>query len=432
MGQKQHGPAPDKLPTDKLPVERSHSHLFQPVIATDDNPDAILKPDLDVLVTNFSYTGVNELLTNDGNGNFTATDLAGAGSPLFSEDVALGDVDGDGDLDAIITHLEAPNELLINDGNGNFSAVELPGGALSSFDVALGDIDGDGDLDALIANDGAVAANQLLTNDGSGNFTVTDLPGWSGPLVGNGGSLAIALGDVDADGDLDALVGGNYNETPNQLLINDGNGNFAVTVLPGNDRRTTDITLGDVDSDGDIDALFASSGAGLSSQLFINDGSGNFTASDLPGGITESWAVALGDIDLDGDLDALLAFSGDTGNTSSLKPNQLLTNDGTGNFVATDLPGGPRNTLGIVLGDVDGDGDLDAVIANGGDRSGNPPNQLLMNDGDGNFTLSDLPSDLQGSEGIALGDLDLDGTVPAVNEYGLPNIDLTPGTDWIL
>ena len=84
-------------------------------------------------------------------------------------------------------------------------------GNSESTSVALGDLDGDGDLDAMVANFGQ--PNTVWTNDGNGTFTN------SGQALGNGGSLSVALGDLDGDGDLDAMVA-NYDQ-PNIAWTND-------------------------------------------------------------------------------------------------------------------------------------------------------------------------------------------------------------------
>ena len=73
----------------------------------------------------------------------------------------------------------------------------------------------------------------------------------------------------------------------------------------------------------------------------------------------------------------------------------------------------------MALGDLDGDGDLDAFVANWGQS-----NQVLLNDGTGTFTEAPFqpPGSVQ-SVAVALGDLDGEGTVAAVDENGLPNLD---------
>jgi hypothetical protein len=113
--------------------------------------------------------------------------------------VALGDLDGDGDLDAFVANAYQPNKVWLNDGNGAFTDSGQSLGSSESWDVVLGDLDGDGDLDAFVAN-GYDGANKVWLNDGTGTFTD------SGQSLGNSESYGVALGDLDGDGDLDAFV----------------------------------------------------------------------------------------------------------------------------------------------------------------------------------------------------------------------------------
>jgi FG-GAP-like repeat len=390
---------PARIPIDRLPDQAIHH---------------IPLGDLDALVANLGAPtqppALNQLLTNDGHAffaDFTATSLPSPTRP--SEAIALGDVDGDGDLDAVTANPNAPNQLLINDGTGHFAPTDLT--SFRGVDVALGDVNGDSNLDILFVTDGQ--GTQLLLNDGNGGFN-------SPPITLPGGaqhSRAIALGDINGDGNLDAVIA-NFDAStpvPNQVLINDpsGTGNFNAiplpTLLPSN--KSTDVALGDVDGDGHLDILFATDGQGT--QLLLNGAGPPIT---LPGGSPPSRGIALGDVDGDGDLDALIANL----NVPSQPPvfNQLLINDSHGHFDPTNLPGGSQPSVDIVLGDVDRDGDLDALVANL-----NAPNQLLINDGTGHFTSTDLPGGSQPSHAIALGDIDGDGLIPPVDDHGLPNIN---------
>ena len=123
--------------------------------------------------------------------------------------VALGDLEGDGDLDAMVGNYGQPNTVWTNDGTGTFTNSGQALGNSDSYSVALGDLDGDGDLDAMVANYGS---NTVWTNDGTGTFTN------SGQALGNGDSYSVALGDLDGDGDLDAMVA-NYDQ-PNTVWTN--------------------------------------------------------------------------------------------------------------------------------------------------------------------------------------------------------------------
>ncbi|MFG6094984.1 FG-GAP-like repeat-containing protein [Leptothoe sp. ISB3NOV94-8A] len=128
-----------------------------------------------------------------------------------------------------------------------------------------------------------------------------------------------------------------------------------------------------------------------------------------------SVGITLGDIDNDRDLDAFVI------NYNNQK-NQLLLNDGSGNFVAApNQPIGSSNSNDVALGDVDNDGDLDAFVVNNWQ-----PNQLLLNDGHGNFMEAPTQpknTDNNGSYGISLGDIDSDGDLDAfiVNYWGQSN-----------
>jgi hypothetical protein len=89
-----------------------------------------------------------------------------------------------------------------------------------SMDVDLGDLDGDGDLDAFVANSGV---NRIWVNDGDaqggtpGNFSD------SGLRLGRSNSNAVALGDLDSDGDLDAFIG-NVEDVVNEVWFNQRSG----------------------------------------------------------------------------------------------------------------------------------------------------------------------------------------------------------------
>ena len=98
------------------------------------------------------------------------TDSGQALGNEISVAVTLGDLDGDGDLDAFVANVyNAPNRVLLNDGLGNFSDSGQSLGNGSSYDVSLADIDGDGDLDAFVANR-STASDRVWLNDGTGTF----------------------------------------------------------------------------------------------------------------------------------------------------------------------------------------------------------------------------------------------------------------------
>ncbi|MDJ0669100.1 MAG: FG-GAP-like repeat-containing protein [Desulfobacterales bacterium] len=337
--------------------------------------------------------------------------------------VALGDVDSDGDLDAW-----AANRLWLNDGRGEFSdSGQDLGSGQSSNSVALGDVDDDGDLDAWVANGFfGGEANRLWLNDGRGNFSDC------GQVLGGGMSYSVALGDVDGDGDLDAWVAnGAYPGQNNLVWLNDGSGVFTDSGQRLGECESRSVALGDVDGDGDLDAFVAN--IDCANLVWLNDGSGVFIHSGQYLGRSQSHSVALGDLDGDGDLDAWVAegtWFDRTGSPIRTYDDVVYLNDGRGVFSDSGQDLGNRHSYSVVLGDVDGDGDLDAWVANFSiaDLPSFPgvypsPDHVWHNDGRGVFTDSGQTLGNRYSESmtlgnnyrksVALGDLDGDGDLDA-------------------
>jgi len=208
------------------------------------------------------------LYLNNGNGGFFDASRRLPSHWDRTMAAAFGDVDGDNDLDLFISDdAYGRNRLYLNDGNGLFSDATNqipPAGYDDILSIALGDVDNDGDLDAFLASD----EDRLYLNDGTGWFSdaTSQIP------IDNEESHSVALGDVDNDGDLDAIMG-NYDafHYPREinLYLNDGQGHFvdASHLVSWNGGITFALALGDLDGDGDLDVF---TGKRYQDRLFFN------------------------------------------------------------------------------------------------------------------------------------------------------------------
>lgn len=342
------------------------------------------------------------VILNDGLGNFTTQGTV-PGFHETSNAVALGDVDGDGDLDALVANGASLQSfvphLYINQGGAVFTdePLQLPTNWGEFLDVSLVDVDADGDLDAILANDNGWNKDQLYLNQGNGTFVAS-----SGQFPDLESSIVTIL-DSDGDGDPDALMNGT-------LVENDGNGFFTVSTetMPAL-LAVEDTAAADIDGDGDLDVLVANDWE--ATQLLLNDGNGSFldVSGVWPKTSRYSEAVDAGDVDGDGDID--LFFGREWG------ANELLLNDGTGRFSFSPnaLPNGFERTRSIDFADFDGDGDLDVFLTNGSFSGGYPAesDRLYLNDGSGLFTdaSAQLPANIMHSRDSDVGDIDNDGDI---------------------
>ena len=200
-------------------------------------------------------------------------------------------------------------------------------------------------------------------------------------------ALDVALVDVDGDGDLDAVLA--VEMSANRLYINDGQGHFTWKqgALGTKAHDTEHVLSADFNRDGYPDLIFVAE-EDHAHQLFLGGPGGVFTdASDRLPKMSEGNGLAVGDVNGDGLPDIVIGNSAEErpGKPRASGQNFLWLNDPKqpGTFIdatATHLPAYEDDTQDIALADVDGDGDLDMVIANE-----NPPNRLLLNDGKGHF-----------------------------------------------
>jgi dipeptidyl aminopeptidase/acylaminoacyl peptidase len=280
-----------------------------------------------------------------------------------------------------------------------------------TFQAGLGDLDGDGDLDAVFANP-QTHSSQVWLNDGSGALVDT---GQELTQYGHG----VGIADFDGDGDLDAFIACHQFVTPSKVYLNDGTGQLVATGQDLGDAQisATEVNVLDLDGDGHLDVhVQYYDPQGLPDRVYLNDGRATFASSGLA---LEEETIAWGDLDGDGDVD----YFGKRWGQGYV----VQLNDGRGGFVpGWRLEDAQANVGGVALADFDQDGDLDAMVSNGHRSMGRSATRLFWNDGSGQFSDSGQRlNETLGAE-LAAGDLDGDGDL----DVFVANMDL-PDEVWV-
>ncbi len=327
----------------------------------------------------------SQIFLNNGDGTFTAGQTLLENGPFnFLVDGRLGDVNGDGCLDAVVADAFTPAWVALGDCSGKFSAPVPVYMGVNNAAVRLADVNGDGNLDIItsafagfsqagVGMYGGDSLNVALGN-GKGTFTTAR------QYTGTGQAYSIATGDFTGSGTLDVVAAESDSDTAT-VYPNDGTGSFgfpqgifAGVLGPGAgtiNAPFSSLSFGDLNGSGKIDAFVLDEGGSgeLYATSFLNDGTGKFTGpinTDMGISLSGNWVGdhRLGNFRNTGNLD-LVAIGLDQAFTASSQFILFLAGNGDGTFAA----GTPVATTGadgiLTTGDFNGDGKLDFVAVNG-------------------------------------------------------------------
>lgn len=321
-----------------------------------------------------------------------------------SNDVAIGDIDGDGDLD-IVTLISSDRNIgvLTNQGDGTFSTSFQYGVTEDTKSIKLHDMNGDGTLDLIFA-DAGIDAIVVVLNDGSGTFSSLHPPFPVGDYPIN-----VVVADFNKDGYPD-LAASNLTGEAVSILLNTGDGTFLPQVEYPTGLNPAFLVVDDFNLDGKLDMAATNAGSTTVSVL-LGKGDGTFQAkTDYGVGSAPSIAIAE-DFNNDGRTD--LAVANSQGDNVS-----LLLGNGNGTFQPkVDFAVGEQ-PYGMTAGDFNLDGKIDLVTANfySGDLS------LLLNQGSGVFAPAVGFPVGEYQSTVRSGDLDHDGKLDLVTENGNDSI----------
>ena len=358
--------------------------------------------------------GAIALFENDGSGALSGPvtiplDPAGAGAT----DVAVADFTGDGWPDlAASTASDGRWCLLAGDGAGGFLAAESRFAGSDLARALHGDLDGNGELDLVLLARGSIEACVYL-DPGAAQFAEPLLQDMVSPTLAPVSSTKLAAGDLDLDGDLDAVVGYSANflgQYGISVRRNQGDGTLEAEELYAIPDFPTDLVVADLNQDAYPDVAWVDDPdfSGPRVRVMLNLGDGSFGPSiPLPGsfcGYEPDLDAA--DVDADGDVDLLL--------TECIDRVYVLLNTGAG--FAPPLSQELTNSFDeLVVGDLNLDGDPD-LVTNSGIQG---YVEISLGNGDGTFQPPFVQVSGRGVSDMAIADLNDDGIPDIAAAYTL-------------
>jgi len=313
----------------------------------------------DILVGG-AYDNIKLIKNNNGNNSYTSNILGN--SNIFLQGSNFVDINGDGWVDIFACHDDSESRAYSNNQDGTFSfdpnLIDTETNPISdnsgNYASIWTDYDNDNDLDLYISkcrigvsdSNDPRRINMLFQNDGNNNFTeVAD----DTNLKIGAQTWLTDFGDIDNDGDLDAIVINHYDDC--NLMRNNNDGTFTEVTsnsglfptLQGSNSFGIQGLFRDFNNDGYLDLIVT----GTEHYLFYNNGDGTFTEASNPFNSNEIESLAVGDLNHDGFLDVYAGYANIYTTPSNIS-DRLFLNDGNDNhFISVLLEGTESNINGI-------------------------------------------------------------------------------------
>jgi hypothetical protein len=342
----------------------------------------------DVLVTNGCGTncvhGSVGVLLGDGDGTFQTAVTYGSGGQDATS-VAVGDLNGDGRPDlAVVNGGSTKVGVLLGNGDGTFQPVRTyPSGGFDSFSVAIADVNGDGKLDLLIANCATSSASNCGVENGVVGVLLGKGDGTFQAAVtydsGGQGATSVAVGDLNVDGNPDLVVSLYYGcpiisgcAGAVGVLLGNGDGTFQpVQIYNSGGSVASSVAVEDLNGNGRPDLVVGNYGINLGTLpgglgVLLDAGDHTFQpAAIYNSGGAAALSVAVADVNGDGKPDVLAANQCPFNDCFHQAVVSVLLGNGDGTVQkAVTFNSGGYLADSVAVGDLNGDGRPDVVVAN--------------------------------------------------------------------
>ncbi len=344
--------------------------------------------------------------------------------------LAIADVNGDHKPDLLVANGSGLLGVLLGNGDGTFQPVATyNSNGLQSSSIAVADVNNDGNLDAIIQEEWDWKTSVLLGN-GDGTFQ-------AGITFFSEGDAWVTAADLMGNGTVELVetnwcysgTGCPYEDGAMIVLLNEGNGLFYYNgIYDSGGEETEEVTVGDLNGDRIPDIVVANACTssrctrvyyGLVS-VFMGRGNANFDKAVSYEALNHTQNVVIADVNGDGIPDLVVNSIG-----SGVG---VLLGNGNGSFRSvTGYDSGGYTGGGLAVADVNGDGKLDIIAANGNDGTIG----VLLGNGDGTFQAP-VVQDCGGCGSIAMADLTGQGKQDLVIGNGgvgvMMHVGSTPAT----